>query len=214
MPFWKSGRRFFEIHKAKCQPIAREHGVECKRSSAKSKGRYPRRPQSEISGGIAVLLPGIFGARSALHIHRSYDTVPYCARSSLLIRNRINQKFLSRFFSYLSGTYRMQTPTTEEARNTCGLRLPVWTGNDLAWLVPFHPDDLFFSAPSPRTGATESNAFDRCLEQLLRNDPNGLSPRLLRLAANVGAGRTRYGDLPRYPWQSDRTTACWASCAE
>ena len=41
----------------------------------------------------------------------------------------------------------MQTPTTEEARNTCGLRLPVWTGNDLAWLVPFHPDDLFFPTP-------------------------------------------------------------------
>jgi hypothetical protein len=114
----------------------------------------------------------------------------------------------------LSGTYRMQTPTTEEARNTCGLRLPVWTGNDLAWLVPFHPDDLFFSDPSPRTGVTESNAYNRCLEQLLRNDPDRLSPRLLRLAANVGAGRTRYGDLPRYPWQSDRTTACWASCAE
>jgi hypothetical protein len=91
----------------------------------------------------------------------------------------------------------MQTLITEEAHNSCELRLPAGNRNDRAQLVMLYTDDVFYSAPSLRKGVTGTNVFDRCLEQ-----PPRISP---------GAGRARYGNSARYPCQlHDR--ARWANC--
>lgn len=93
------------------------------------KSPSPRRSSSKISEDTAMLSPEIFepavGAAcppivrygAVLRSAPTSDTKPY------------QPKFLSKLFSYLSGTYRMQALTIEQARNSCGLRLPAGSRN-------------------------------------------------------------------------------------
>jgi hypothetical protein len=139
-----------------------EHGVACQRAirrrgrnASASAGPHAR----SAKAGQCFRQEYSACGRSALRVPRSYDTVPYCARPSLLIRYRIGQDFsLKRFFSYWSGAYCMQTLTTEKAHSCCELRLPAWTCDDPARLLQFHTDDLFYSDP-PSEGAIGRNAL-------------------------------------------------------
>jgi hypothetical protein len=92
----------------------------------------------------------------------------------------------------------MQTLITEEARNSCELRLPAGNHNDRAQPVTPYTDDVFYSDPSLRKRVTGRNVFNRCLEQ-----PPRISP---------GAGRAQYGNSARYLCQL-RDGARWANCA-
>ena len=131
--------------------------------------------------------PPIVRYGTVLRAAPTSDTKPY------------RKKFLSSFFCYLFGTYLMQTPIIEEARNSCELRLPAGNRNDRAEPVTLHTDDMSYSAPSLRKRATGTNVFDRCLEQPPRIGP--------------GAGRAQYGNSARYLCQL-RDRARWANCAQ
>ncbi len=62
--------------------------------SRRVKSPSPRGPQARSAKARRRFRRKYSGVRSALRVLRTYDTVPYCARPWLLIRNRINQNFL------------------------------------------------------------------------------------------------------------------------
>src|ERR1700704_3406799 len=147
---------------------------------AQTSKRDQRRHRSAVAGNIwravGTAYPPIVRYGTVLRAILTSDTKSYQSKISFKI------------FLYLSGTYRMQTPTTEEARNTCGLRLPVWTGNDLAWLVPFHPDDLFFFRPLPSDGGNRK----QCVRSLSRTAaPQRPGPALATASSTSGECRCR-----------------------
>ena len=87
MPFWKSGRRFFEIHRSKRQPI---------RERAWHREAFGARPEWH---------PPIGRYGTVLRSAARSDTKPY------------QPIYRKDFFTDLSGIYRMQALTTEEALN-------------------------------------------------------------------------------------------------
>ena len=70
-----------------------------------------------IPRAVGAARPPIVRYGTVLRSVPTSDTKPYQA------------KFLSKLFAYLSGTYRMQALTIEQARNSCGLRLPAGSRN-------------------------------------------------------------------------------------
>ena len=162
----------------------------------------------KIRHAVAAARPPIVRYGTVLHSAFISDTKPY------------QPKFLSKFFCYLSGVYRMQTLTTEEARNSCEPRLPAWTSSGPARLVPFHTNDLFYSGPSVRSGVTGRNLFIRRLEQPRCSNPNRIrthettTRRLPQQMACIGGGQARHADSPQYPRQYNGARARWANCAQ
>jgi hypothetical protein len=70
-----------------------------------------------IRRAVGAACPPIVRYGTVLRSALTSDTKPYQA------------KFLSKLFAYLSGTYRMHALTIEQARNSCGLRLPAGSRN-------------------------------------------------------------------------------------